>query len=301
VVSSGTHGVEGFAGSGIQARLLEDGIVARLPARVSLLMIHALNPYGMAHLRRVTEDNVDLNRNFRDHTTPALENPHYERLAQVIAPRSLSFWPEAVAWARLLWYRLRAGRRAAQAAVSGGQYAHPDGLFYGGISVTWSNAQFRSILRRYLAGTARVVLVDIHTGLGPFGGAELILHVPADSPDYQRAVAIWGPDLVRTTATGQSVSAHVDASLKVAVPETVPDADVTAVTLELGTVPLMEAFKALRAENWLHHHGGRAHPLAPRIKACLLRAFHPDSSEWEGSVWTHGRAVVESALASLRD
>ncbi len=31
------------------------------------LLIHALNPYGFAWTRRVTEDNVDLNRNFVDH------------------------------------------------------------------------------------------------------------------------------------------------------------------------------------------------------------------------------------------
>ena len=30
-------------------------------------MIHALNPFGFAHLRRANEDNVDLNRNFVDH------------------------------------------------------------------------------------------------------------------------------------------------------------------------------------------------------------------------------------------
>ena len=47
VVSSGTHGVEGFAGSGIQTGLLSEGISSRLPVGVNLLMIHAINPYGM--------------------------------------------------------------------------------------------------------------------------------------------------------------------------------------------------------------------------------------------------------------
>ena len=70
LLCSGTHGVEGFAGSAIQTGLLSEEITARLPDGVRLVMIHALNPFGFAHLRRVNEDNVDLNRNFVDHAAP---------------------------------------------------------------------------------------------------------------------------------------------------------------------------------------------------------------------------------------
>ena len=300
VVSSGTHGVEGFAGSGIQTGLLQDGIASRLPAGLSLLMIHAINPYGMAHLRRVTEDNVDLNRNFRDHAVPYPRNLSYEKLADVIAPQSLSFWSEVASWSHLLWYRVTAGKAASQAAVSGGQYSHPDGLFFGGTFATWSNKTVRSIFRRYLSRAGQVVVVDVHTGLGGFAAAEVILNVLKDSPEYHRALTIWGPTLVKTTVTGESVSAHLEASLKLAIPEMLPGAEVTAVSLEFGTLPPMEVFKALRAENWLHHHGGMEHPKARELKTCLLRAFHPESEEWKASVWSQGRQVVEQALASLR-
>ncbi|MGF1761640.1 M14 family metallopeptidase [Photobacterium sagamiensis] len=61
----------------------------------------------------------------------------------------------------------------------------------------------------------------------------------------------------------------------------------------------MEVFKALRAENWLHHHGGTSHPKAVELKRCLLRAFYPDSEEWKASVWSQGKQVIERALASL--
>ena len=211
VVSSGTHGVEGYAGSAIQTGILREGIATWLPDGVGLLMIHAINPYGMAHLRRFTEDNVDLNRNFRVQTEPPPKKPSYEKLADVIAPQSLSFWPEVVSWSRLLWVRLTAGKAASQAVVSGGQYSHPNGLFYGGMSDTWSNKTVRSIVRRYLSHTNQVIVIDVHTGLGKFGTAENILNVPEDSPEYHRALAFWGSTLVKTTATGQSVSTHLDA------------------------------------------------------------------------------------------
>src|SRR5437588_3817673 len=59
--SSGLHGVEGFPGSAIQLQLLED--VPRLAEDSALIIVHVLNPFGMAWLRRVNENNVDLNRN----------------------------------------------------------------------------------------------------------------------------------------------------------------------------------------------------------------------------------------------
>ena len=67
VVTSATHGVEGFAGSGIQVGLLRDANAPQPGEDTAILIVHAVNPYGFAWLRRVNEDNVDLNRNFVDH------------------------------------------------------------------------------------------------------------------------------------------------------------------------------------------------------------------------------------------
>ena len=300
VVSSGTHGVEGFAGSGIQTRLLRDGIASRLASNLNLLMIHGINPYGMAHLRRFTEDNVDLNRNFLDHSLPHPDNPAYVALADGLGPTSISFWSEVASWSRLLWFRVSAGKDEAQAALSKGQYSHPQGLFNGGTFDTWSNLTIRSVVSRYLAGASCVVIVDIHTGLGEYGNAEIILNSRDDSPEYQRALAIWGPELTKTTVTGESVSPHLKASLKLALPRELQGREVTAVSLEFGTLPPLEVLKTLRAENWLHHHGGSDHPRAEELKTCVSRAFHPDSPDWEASVWEQGKDVIERALASLR-
>ena len=63
-IASGTHGIEGFCGSGIQTHLLRRGIARNLPRDVALVFLHAVNPWGFAWLRRVNEDNIDLNRNF---------------------------------------------------------------------------------------------------------------------------------------------------------------------------------------------------------------------------------------------
>src|ERR1700675_2277450 len=52
LISSGTHGVEGFCGSGCQVALLHDPafVAALAQSRVRVLMLHAINPYGFSHL-----------------------------------------------------------------------------------------------------------------------------------------------------------------------------------------------------------------------------------------------------------
>ena len=92
VTISATHGVEGFCGSGVQVGWFESGLAAEMPAGVALLAVHAINPYGFSWLRRVTEENVDLNRNFIDFTAPRPENPGYDELAPAI---ELANWDEA--------------------------------------------------------------------------------------------------------------------------------------------------------------------------------------------------------------
>ncbi|MES1264355.1 MAG: DUF2817 domain-containing protein, partial [Variovorax sp.] len=72
IVTSGTHGVEGFCGSGCQRALLaDDDWLRRVDAgKVAVLLVHALNPWGFSYLRRANEDNIDLNRNFLDFSRP---------------------------------------------------------------------------------------------------------------------------------------------------------------------------------------------------------------------------------------
>ncbi len=299
VLGSGTHGVEGFAGSGIQTGLLQHGIASSLKPNMSIVMIHAINPYGFAHLRRFNEDNVDLNRNFADHTKPYPPNHGYNELANAISPKSISFWSNVKTGLSLFWYRLKNGKSKLKVAISSGQYTHPQGLFYGGQSQAWSNKIIRSITSSYLSNAERVVFVDFHTGLGPYGYAEVILNEEEESPACKRAMEWWG-DRVKATGSGKSVSAHLEATLKLDFYKMLPDAEVTSVSLEFGTLPEMKVFWALRAENWLHYYGGKGHPDAKRIKDNLLRAFYPDKEDWKSQVWKQGKEVVEQALVHLQ-
>ena len=90
VMISATHGVEGFCGSGAQVDWLRRGEAANLPANTAVLMIHAINPYGFAWLRRVTHENIDLNRNWVDFSGPLPANPGYDILCDAAVPQTSS-------------------------------------------------------------------------------------------------------------------------------------------------------------------------------------------------------------------
>ncbi len=307
VLFSGTHGVEGFAGSAVQTGLMREGIASNLKEDSSILMIHAINPFGFAHLRRVNEDNVDLNRNFLDHSKPHPQNPRYDALADFIAPLSVLSLSKIAVWPRLLWYKATGRTEELQQAISGGQYSHPDGLFYGGRFETWSNKTVRSIVDQYLSEAQRVIVIDLHTGLGAYGEYEIILQHPEESPTYKRAVAIWGPEKVSTTFSGDSDQddpgtdyrssfAELSGPMKLAFPNLLPKAEVTAVTVDFGTFSAIKVFLAMRDENWLHYHGNPLTSRGKKIKAALRRAFYPEDDDWKQMVWSGAKQVVYQAI-----
>jgi Protein of unknown function (DUF2817) len=105
VAFSGVHGVEGFFGSGVQIEWIHRSENRRLPRDTAALLVHAVNPYGFAWLRRTNEDNVDLNRNWIDFDRPLPTNERYEEIAEDLCPPDGSADAQTVADARLASWR----------------------------------------------------------------------------------------------------------------------------------------------------------------------------------------------------
>lgn len=294
---SGTHGVEGYFGSGVQTGLLRENLADRIPAGVRLVLLHALNPYGFSFDRRVNEDNADVNRNFVDHAAPP-ENPEYDALAEDAAPKNIAPETFKTSNARLKAYAERHGAMALQAALSCGQYRHADGIYYGGARLSWSVQMLADVLREELRGIETLTVIDFHTGLGESGAAEIISEAPSGSAALKRAEMIWGT-AVTTTAGGTSLSAHLHGTIDSAMVAFMGERPCTFVALEVGTAPAREVFDALRKDNWLHCHASLDHPQADDIKRAIRAAFYPDTPEWKRAVWNHGVTAVEAALAHL--
>lgn len=297
-IASGTHGVEGLCGSGIQTFLLDDGLAARLPAGVALVLLHALNPYGFAWLRRVNEDNVDLNRNFLDHGAPHPENPDYDRLDAVLNPAVLEEGDVAGLLAAVEAFQREHGVEAAYRALSGGQYQHPRGVQYGGQAPVWSNRVLRQLWAAH-AGRAEVAaLVDLHSGLGP-RGVGLVLQTAADGSTAARLAQEWWPDVVRAEPAAGSDAAMVSGLIGPAFVAALAPAAAVGVVLEFGTEPMTQVMLAVQADNWLQHHGTRDSARGRAIEQSMRAAFFLDDPEWQEAVRQRARGAIDDALRGM--
>lgn len=298
VLVSGTHGVEGFCGSGAQVDWLRRGETAQLGAGKAVLLVHALNPYGFAWKRRVTHENVDLNRNFVDFAGPLPRNPGYEELAAAVKPAAWSEATQAATRKILLEYAKTHGFDALAQAMSGGQYTDPHGLFFGGSGPTWSRTTLEAIFKTYLSHATDIGIVDFHTGLGPEGYAEPIIAASPGTPEYRRAI-LWHGLAAKSHAGGDSVSAQIAGDWLAAAPRLLPHARVTGIALEYGTVASNKVLDALRADNWLHAHGDPSSAQGQRIKAQILGAFYIDTDTWRGMVLGQSLMAVRQAINGL--
>ena len=298
IVTSGTHGVEGFCGSGCQRALLADHeLVKRIDAgRVAVLLVHAVNPHGFSHLRRANEDNIDLNRNFLDFSRPLPKNEGYGELHGQLLPAE---WPPTDAnRAALGASRKRMGDRAFQAAVSAGQSTHPSGLFFSGSAPSWSNRTLRGLVKRHGAGKRRIGWIDVHTGLGPTGHGEKIFAGRNDAADLARTRAWYGAD-VMSYYDGGSASAEVKGPAALCVYEECPGAQIVCMGLEFGTVPFDAVLHALRGAHWLEIHPDAPAALRLDIDRTIRDAFYVDTELWQGMILGQARTAVLQAVTAL--
>ena len=308
IVSSACHGVEGYCGSGVQVHALHDSEwLAKARAQgVAVLYVHALNPYGFSHIRRATHENVDLNRNFQDFSKPLPVNEGYRLLSPLLLPDQ---WPpDAANQAAVAQFVQTHGVAGTQAAMSGGQYEFPQGLFFGGTAPTWSNQTLRKVLQQHGTQAQHLAWIDLHTGLGPSGLGERIFACANDAAALARARQWWGGEMmpdgnsatpVTSIYDGSSSSSLLTGLMWTAAYQECPQAQYTAIAMEYGTVPWTEVTSALRGEHWLNIHPEAAPAQAKQIKQALLDAFYTDTDSWKGQIVAQARQSMFQAVDGL--
>lgn len=284
--TSGLHGVEAYAGSAIQLAAL--AAPPAPPPGCALILVHVLNPYGMAWLRRANENNVDLNRNF---IVPGERRegaaPLYARLDPLLNPDSP---PGADGFLlRLAAFAARHGPRAVKQAIAEGQYEFPRGLFYGGSALEPGPRLYLDWLQRNVHAAAYLLALDAHTGLGPWGRDTLIREPGAAATPPDRLARELGRPLIDPSA-GKSAY-RIRGGMGGALPGVLPGIAIDFVLQEIGTRPVLSVLRALREENRCHFYGAKGfdHP----VRRALREALSPASPDWR-------RRAVEQGLALIR-
>jgi hypothetical protein len=304
VTLSGTHGVEGYYGSDCQCRWLETYGQRTLPDDVAVLMIHLINPWGTAWMRRVNEDNIDINRNYADFSQAPPPNPAYATVHDVYtcselqgaerdkADLKFNALLEQHSWPQLM------------AIVGAGQYQFPDGMYFGGHGPSWSNRTLRHILQTHLSRAEVVMAFDLHTGAGDYGHPMLMTIAQAPYPALPDAQALFGPWLFTLITAANTLSDTGVAATSVgytsqALIDALPDVHMMPFVIECGTWPRESVHACLRADHWLHLHGDPCDATGEAIKRALLEQFYPADSDWQELVWLRTRQIWERALSAL--
>lgn len=213
-------------------------------------------------------------------------------------PASLAPDVVAAAEAAIGAWRERHGDAAERVARTSGQYTHADGLFYGGSGPTWARRTSEAILARTLAHARTVAIVDLHTGLGPFGYGEPICNHAPGGDRVARARRWWG-ESVTEPLLGTSSSQPKWGLTEFGYERALAHADIAFVALEFGTYPPSRGGDVLRADAWLWTHGDPRGPAAAAIRDALRDHFYPPFPDWQEMVLFRSRQVFRQALAGM--
>ena len=305
IVVSGTHGIEGYYGSDSQIAFLQSLQGHSLPADVCVVMVHLINPWGTAWMRRVNEDNVDLNRNYLAFDKPLPDNARYEAFHEVYLCRDLDGPERRRADERLASEIERLGRTTVMSIIQAGQYAHADGLFFGGQHATWSNRTLRAVAQRFMQGAHTAMCLDLHTGAGAFGHAMLMAVAQQTYPALAKSQSIFGPWLY-TVITGpgetsdSGIAATATGYTSQALLDSLPGVDLMQLVIECGTYDNARGDSALRDDHWLHLYGDPQDAVGRRIKAALLEHFYPADNHWRELIHVRTRQIFDRGLEALK-
>lgn len=289
--TSGVHGIEGYAGSAVQLELLARG------SPTPTLWIHAVNPWGMAHFRRVNENNVDLNRNFLAPGQPyAAEDGDYARLDAMLNPKGR---PGRVRFlARAVTNIAIHGMGPLTNAVARGQYSFPQGIFYGGNRLQDGPRVLLEFLDTVVPSRRKVMHMDLHVARGAWGQYVAFLEGLQDDALQQRAQRVWG-DKVRTWAAGTKDAYDMRGGMLAELRRRYPGVRYDAITLEFGTQGNLDIVRALRAENQLFFHAAPDNNPHHPARLAMRAAFYPLDVRWQRGVLRYAPLIHAQALGML--
>jgi len=161
---SGVHGVEGYLGSLIQQEILKQNL-ENLPFQ--LVIVHTVNPYGMAAKIRTNASNVDLNRNSLSHYK--IDNPHFKHFLPFL--KSGKFFD----FLKTCPHILKLGIEKTARTVACGQSDYPDAIFFCGKERQPELVSLKRNLEFLIDKKTKIFALDVHTGLGKMGQESLII------------------------------------------------------------------------------------------------------------------------------
>lgn len=326
VISTGIHGVEAPAGSQIAQALLNSCVASLGDTRkdAGIMIFHNMNPYGFKYGSRFNRNNVDLNRNsFAIGQFPGaqgLPNRDYDRMRNILErtgmfrinhfPSLALIYADVVAAfpIDIATGGFEAGRRIMRNALAG-QYAHPEGIYFGGLSgVEQENAKAQEIIREVARNYRSALHLDIHTGLGK----DKINHIMTNPGVSDESISLLRAIFPKTDTSENLYSVEVASNEP---GQLVTNGDFTrvvceiagshlspcvAATAEIGVPNEEQSLVAVIHENVSRQKGyPDAHPKRLAAIKQIREYFTPKDPQWYQAVVNNNKVICDAIKTFL--
>ena len=303
ILSSGVHGVEGYAGYAVQEFFINNYLNETFLENTGVLLLHAVNPYGFKYHRKVTENNVDMNRN--SPSTSDLYETHnegYSLVYDLINPqdkvKTNSFENRFFFVKAINEIRKKSLPVLRQAALQG-QYTNPEGIYYGGKAPEPQIDLLKPILAEISNPYQKIMILDLHTGYGERGRLHLFPNPMEDDEKrkmeriFDGFVIDWGDSDDFYTITGEFTS-FVGAQA--------PGKDFYPMVIEYGTLDSQTTMGSLKSihimilENQGYHFGFASAKDSLKVKADFIELYYPGSESWRSYILQQTQDLFDVVL-----
>jgi hypothetical protein len=306
VVSTAEHGIEGYVGAAMLKIFIEEFAPRLNPENTGVLLVHAINPWGMQNHCRVNPNNVDLNRNFvYDRIFDPAINPDYDRLTLLLNPQrpvqNLVF-ENILFLGKVIKGLVSPGQAKVQAASLLGQHRHSNGIFYGGKELEEETKVLMSLYRQSSEEYQTIIGVDLHTGYGPRYQMTVIIP-PVDPTPSAKAMVKFNYPLVQKINAEEfyAISGDMGEYFYRLRDAEYPEKKLFAAGFEFGTFgdSLFALIRSLRItvlENQLRQFGAKSETIAHAVRKEYEELFFPVEPRWREKALADGRQAFEGIL-----
>ena len=306
-ISIAEHGIEGYVGSAM-LKIFMDEFAPRINTEhTGLLLVHAINPWGMKNRCRVNPNNVDLNRNFvfDGNYDPAI-NPAYDEMLWLLNParpvealalENIGFLVNVIKGLTTI------GQSKVQAATLLGQHRHAKGIYFGGKERQEETDVMLALFRQALESYQNIIQVDIHTGYGP--RSQMTILLPPNDPTLTSAQARekFKYPLVEKVDANEfyAISGDICETFVRLRDAEFPNRKLLAGGFEFGTFgdslpALIRSLRITILENQLRQYGARNESIARAICEEYGELFFPTEEKWREKACADGRQAFEGIL-----
>lgn len=303
ILSSGVHGIEGYTGSAVQLFFMDQYIQNSLLDKTSILLIHGVNPYGFKYGRKVTEHNVDLNRNSDiNRELYQTQNEGYPKVYRLINPEG-EVQTKSLANRFFFVQAIRAIVKESMAvlrqAVLQGQYEFPKRLYYGGNDFEPQIKDLRYIMDTICQPYQTVFAIDLHTAYGERGKLHLFPN-PVEESVKKRMETVfegfqidWGDSNDFYTYTGDfnSFIGKVNKD-KIFIPMLFEYGTMNSQT----TIGSLKSIHVMALENQGEQFGYESDEDSIKVEKDFLEMYFPSSLEWRSHVIDETKIIFDKTL-----